>query len=168
MRRSRLNTRIGITIATLVLASAFALAAPGSSTPELTVGDFLLMYARSLQITLPADATPETAVAVLKAANAMPSFEPVLDRAITHGDAVKIGRAAGLRISSSTPERSLDRAEADLFLETFAKYLAPVAPVTQDRIGASDNPTGDPANRANTTKGKKKGRPFQSPTEPEP
>lgn len=168
MCRRRLNVRVGIMIAALVLSSAVALAVPGSSTPELTVGDFLLMYARSLQLTLPADATPETAMAVLKAANAMPPVEPVLDRAITHGDAVKIGRAAGLKISSSTPERSLDRAEADLFLETFAKYLSPAAATSQDRIGASDNPTGDPASRANTTKGKKKGRPFQSPSEPEP
>jgi hypothetical protein len=35
------------------------------------------------------------------------------------------------------------------------------------RFAASDNPPGDPAGHANTDKGKKKGRPFQSLTEPE-
>ena len=158
--------RMGIMAATFAIAGAVAVATP-ASTPSttLTVGDFLLLYAKSAHLTLPPDATPQTAQAALLAAKALPGIDLQLDKPLTQGDIVAIGRAAGLKIVSGTPTRTLERAEAELFLETFMKYSAP-AGAAQDRIDATMTPPTSPPGNANTSKGKKKGRPFQSPTEP--
>lgn len=159
----RLGRTVGLMSTIVAIAGSLALAAAPPAT--LTVGDFLLLYAKSAHLVLPPDATPQAAQSALKAAKALPDLELSLDRALTHADVSRIGQAAGLKIVSSTPSRTLDRAEAELFLETFVRYIAP-AGTGQDRLAASDNPPGNPGSRANTDKGKKKGRPFQSPTEP--
>lgn len=167
LSRSKKSTSI-VTLAALLLAVGVpALALPTTPVdPHVTVGDFLLSYARSMHLNLPPDAGPETALAALRASGTLPALELSLTDTLTHGSVVKIGRASGLKITSATPDKALDRAEADLFLDTFSRYIVPAT--SQDRIGASDNPPGEPASNANTNKGKKKGRPFQSPSEPEP
>ena len=151
----------------LVSATSAATAAAAPPAATLTVGEFLIQYAKSVQIVLPPDASAEAAFVALKAAGALRSLELALDRPLTHGDVVKIGKASGLRITTSTPDKLLEKPEAALFLEAFARYLVPSASASGDRVAASDNPAGDPAGRANTDKGKKKGRPFQSTSEPE-
>ena len=156
---------VTLTIAAVALAGSVALASQvGAPSATLSVGDFLLLYAKSEHIALPSDATPQTAQTVLQAAGMLPAMDLALNSPLTHADVLRIGRAAGLKITSSTPEKTLDRFEAELFLDTFAKFSSP-AGSTQDRV-AADSSTGGAADHANTDKGKKKGRPFQSPSEP--
>lgn len=147
---------------------SLALAVPADKPAgKLTVGDFLVLYAASIHVT-PPDATAATALAALKAAKALPSGPLILDAPLTHGIVVRIGKAAGMKISTKTPDREFGRAEAQLFLQNFGSLLAPHdAPGSSSIYAASDNPPGDPSNHANTEKGRKKGRPFSSATEPE-
>lgn len=152
----------------LMLSAALAFGQPVASTDSvLTVGDFLLQYARSVHMSLPPNASPELALAALQAVNALPGDAPVLSKPLTHGDVVRLGRAAGLKITSKTPEKQFSRPEADMFFETFAGILATHAGTHasgNDLRTAADSNAPD---HANTSKGKKKGRPFQSPNEPE-
>ena len=145
-----------------------ALAVPsGASAGPFTVGDFLLLYARSTRVVLPADATPELAYEVLKAAGSLPSDPLALGAPLTQGVVVSIGKAAGLKLSSKTPQQEFGRDDAGIFLQTYASVLTPRRDAgSRDTYGASFNPPGDPAGHANTDKGKKKGRPFQSDPEP--
>ena len=136
---------------------------PNASSERFTVGDFLLLYARSTGVTLPSEASPELAYEALKAARAIPSDPLNLTEPLTHSVVLHIGRAAGLKLRSRTPRQEFSRAEAEVFLVTFTNVLAPrPAAGAGETYAASFNPPGDPANRANTSKGKKKGRPFQS------
>jgi hypothetical protein len=157
----------------LAMSAALAFGQPVAATQAtLTVGDFLLQYARSVHVALPADATPEAAMAALQAAKALPGDTPSLVKALTHGDVVKLGRAAGLKITSRTPEKSFSQPEADMFFETFGGLLESHAGTR----ASSPNGNGDDLRtaagsaapgHANTSKGKKKGRPFQSPSNPD-
>ena len=159
------TTRWTTSALALLMAGSLATAspAPGAPTP-ISVGDFVLLYAKAVQLSLPPQATVETACAALKAAGELKGVDLSLDRGLTHGDLVRIGRAGGLKITSSTPDRVLDRTEAEMFLSSFSGILAARSGA---RVAASSGtPGGDPANHARTDKGKKKGRPFQSPSEP--
>ena len=79
---------------------------------------------------------------------------------------------AGIKITTKTPDKQFSRPEADMFFETFGGVLATHSGTQQAASGthggdvrtAADSSAPD---HANTSKGKKKGRPFQSPNEPE-
>jgi hypothetical protein len=148
---------IGLAVLALVATSgAFA------SNP-VTVGDFLSAYARALNIELPANAGTDTVVAALKASGVkLDTVNPA--KALTQGDVVRIGKANGLRLSTRNADSAFSLVEMNQF---FTSYGNTLARTNDTRLAASDNPPGDPASHANTDKGKKKGRPFQSPTEPE-
>lgn len=169
MRRQSPNLiRTVSLLSILALSGALAFGQPaGSADSALTVGDFLLQYARSVHMALPPNATPEIAKEALQAVKALPDETPALSKPLTHGDVVKLGRAAGLKITSKTPEKAFSRPEADMFFETFAGILeshtGSHASSNDLRTAADSNA----ADHANTTKGKKKGRPFVSPTNPD-
>jgi hypothetical protein len=162
--------------ATIVFASSAAHAAridnstAASPAPTMTAGEFLIQYARAVHLELPTNVTPETALAALRASGALAGVDIPLDRALTHGDLVRIGRASGLKITSSTPDKAIERNEADLFLDAFARFLVPLPSASGDHVLASETDGSGPQSpeHANTDKGKKKGRPFTSPSEPVP
>jgi len=145
-------------------------ATPGDAPAgTMTVGDFFLLYARSIHLALPANASAEAAYESLKANEILPSGSFTMSAPLTHAVVLRIGKAAGLKVTSRTPDKVLARPEAELFLQTFAGPLASIARQRSgDVYAASFNPPGDPAGHANTSKGKKKGRPFQSDNEPGP
>ena len=158
MKRNTIASGLAALAMLVLLTPSFATVADNS----LNMGDFLAAYAKAIRLDLPANAGTDTVVAALKASGV--KLDAIdASRTLTQGDVVRFGKANGLRISSSNPAAAFSAAEMDQFFATFG------ATITQsgDRVAASDNPPGDPANNANTTKGKKKGRPFQSPTEPE-
>jgi len=168
-RRSMRNptsmlVRTSFAAALFLLLGQLTLAAASVPAPgTITVGDFLLLYARSTHIALPADATPELAYAALKAAGSLPSDPMTLAAPLTHAVVLQVGRAAGLRLTSRTPDQAFPRAEAEAFLQTYSGVIvAHRTGSASETYGASFNPPGDPAGHANTSKGKKKGRPFQS------
>src|SRR2546425_6331724 len=107
LMRTRVLAKTFSTMAIFLFLGSLALSAPStvpaapSAAPaaKLTVGDFLLLYARSIHMALPPNASAETAYQALKATNVLPPGVLALDRPMTHGDVVRIGRAAGLRIS---------------------------------------------------------------------
>jgi hypothetical protein len=154
---------VGLAVLAMVLLVPSGAYANAANNP--TVGDFLTAYAKALNIELPANATSETIVATLRASGVKLDATVDSAKSLTQGDVVRIGKANGLRLSSSNPEDAFTSVEMGQF---FASYGAVLAGTNGDtRVAASDNPPGDPASHANTDKGKKKGRPFQSPTEPE-
>ena len=170
-RQSPTWIRTASLLSILAMSVALAFGQPGAQVnANLTVGDFLLQYARSIHMVLPADATPEVAKAALQAVRALPSEELALDRVLTHADVVRLGRAAGLKITSSTPEKVFGKAETDLFFESFAAILAAHAGLPAPADGTTLRTAANSSNafeHANLDKGKKKGRPFQSPTDPD-
>ena len=160
--RSVRGFALGLAAIALVVTSGAYADVAGNS---VNVGDFLSAYARALNIELPANAGTDTLVAALKASGVKldASIDPA--KALTQGDVVRIGKANGLRLTSRNPEAAFTTAEMGQFFASYGTSLTKSS--TDSRVAASDNPPGDPASRANTDKGKKKGRPFQSPTEPE-
>lgn len=151
----------------LAMSGALTFGQPAAAADSaLTVGDFLLQYARSVHMALPPNATPEIAKAALQAVKVLPDETPALSKTLTHGDVVKLGRAAGLKITSKTPEKTFSRPEADMFFETFAGLLESHTGSHESGTDLRTAADSSAADHANTTKGKKKGRPFQSPTNP--
>ena len=149
--------------AMVILSGAYAVA----SNPA-TVGDFLSAYAKALKIELPASTSADTLVTTLRAAGVKLDTKVDVTKALTQGDVVRIGKANGLRLTTNRPVSSFTSEEIAQFFTSYGLTLASAPAAGNDtRYAASDNPPGDPAGHANTTKGKKKGRPLQSPTEPE-
>lgn len=166
--RSMGSLRLTLAAAGLLLTGTLTIAAPASASKSpMSVGSFVLMYARAAHIAMPAEATPAMALAAIQATGALNGLDLNLDRALTHADVVKIGHAAGVKVTSATPTQTIDKSEAELFLQAFHGTLFATVQPSEDRIAASDNPPGDPAHNARTDKGKKKGRPFTSPSEPD-
>src|SRR5262245_44758557 len=113
MRRESLKLiRTASFLSILAMSAALAFGQPAAATDSgLTVGDFLLQYARSVHMVLPADATPEVARAALQAVKALPEETPSLTKSLTHADVVMLGRAAGLKITSKTPDKAFSKPE---------------------------------------------------------
>jgi len=153
----------GFALGMATLAVVFFAAGGAYADTPVTVGDFLGAYAKAMNIQLPANADSDAVVAALKASGV--KLDAGLDtaKALTQGDVVRVAKANGLRMTTRNPESAFTLSEMDQFFTSYGATLTQ----GNDRVAASDNPPGDPANNANTTKGKKKGRPFQSPTEPE-
>ena len=144
------------TVLFLFVASA-ALAVPSvGSSNAFTIGEFLVLYAQSLHLVLPPNATPEVAYETLKAAKAISSDPLTLSAPLTRAVVLRIGKSAGLRLSSKDPAHEVGRDEAQLFLQTFSISLASACVGCREVYGASDFPPGDPAGHANTNNGKKK------------
>ena len=148
----------------LAALTMFGSAALAANSP-VTVGDFLTAYAKAMKIELPASTTPDAVAAALKASGVKLDSGLQFSQTLTQADVVKIGRANGLKLTTHAGEAPLTSIELDQFFAAYGATLANAG--GGSRVAASDLPPGDPENHANTDKGKKKGRPFQSPTEPE-
>ncbi len=136
---------------------ALAVCVPVMAANTVSVGDFVVELARV------------KGLAASNVAEAMASIEstgvklPVadFDRTLTQGDVVAIGNAAGLNLSSSTPEAAFTGAQVDAFLVSLAPELG--ATDGDDSTDGAYNDNGaDPRTKG---KGKKKGL-FRSPSEP--
>ena len=152
-------------LAALAMVVLIPSGAYASTTSNPTVGDFLSAYAKALNLELPANASALTVAAALRASGVRLDASIDAAKSLTQGDVVRIGKANGLRLSSSSPENTFTSAEMGQFFASYGSILAKSGGDT--RVAASDTPPGDPEGHANTDKGKKKGRPFTSPTEPE-
>ena len=165
MQRPRGVFASALALSVLSLVHGLSPTASGETAARtFTVGDFVLLYCRSIHLTLAPGATPAAAYEALKAAKAVPSETLELDAPLTQKVVVQVGKAARLRLKTSQPGREVSRAEAELFLDRFGILLTNGGNAI---YAASDNPPGDPASHANTEKGRKKGRPFFSLSEPE-
>ena len=149
------NTRIlGGLVAAIV---ALALCVPAVAANTVTVGDFVMELARV------------KGLSASSAAQAKASIEstgvtlPVADfgRVLTQGDVVAIGNAAGLNLSSSTPEAAFTGDQVDAFLVVLAPELG-ATDGDNSTDGAYNDNGADPRTKG---KGKKKGL-FRSPSEP--
>src|SRR2546428_13954188 len=118
--RNCMRQLLSVMLAVSLLGGTVAFAAPSDgSSPNLTVGEFVLLYAKAARIELPPGISVKTAVSALQAARLLPALEGTLDRALTHADLVRIGKAAGMRVTSRTPDKRIERTEADQFLRLF-------------------------------------------------
>ena len=150
-------------LAMVILSGAYAVA----SNPT-TVGDFLAAYAKALKIEMPTNTSGDALVSTLRASGVKLDAKVDVTKALTQADVVKIGKANGLRLTTNRPEAAFTTEEIGQFFTSYGLTLGSAPAAGDDaRYAASDNPPGDPAGHANTSKGKKKGRPFQSPTEPD-
>ena len=161
----------GFALGLAALAMVFLMTPGGAyanAATQPTVGDFLTSYAKALNIELPASAGADALVSSLRASGVKLDANIDLAKALTQGDVVRIGKANGLRLTTRNPEAPFTAAEIAQFFTAYGPSLAQPAGSTGSRFAATQdgNPPGDPANHANTDKGKKKGRPFHSPTEP--
>ena len=152
--------------AMVILSGAYAVA----SNPT-TVGDFLSAYAKALKVELPSNTSNDALVSTLRASGVKLDAKVDAAKTLTQGDVVRIGKANGLRLTTNRPEAAFTAQEIAQFFTSYGLTLssgpAAVSAGNDARYAASDNPPGDPNNGANTDKGKKKGRPFQGPTEPD-
>src|ERR1051325_2092910 len=66
-------------------------AAPGDAPASaMTVGDFILLYARSIHLACPANASPEAAYESLKANELLPSGSFTMSAPLTHAVVLRI------------------------------------------------------------------------------
>ena len=150
----KITRTLGGIVAALV---ALALCVPAMAANTVTVGDFVIELARA------------KGFAASNAAQAKASIEgtgvtlPVADfgRVLTQGDVVAIGNAAGLDLSSSTPEAAFTGDQVDAFLVSLAPELG-ATDGDNATDGAYNDNGADPRTKG---KGKKKGL-FRSPSEP--
>jgi hypothetical protein len=139
-----------------VLIALAMLAAPAlAAGQDLTVGKFLIEIAKVRQL---------DAVDAMTARNSLANVgirfgNLDLDKDLTQGDVVLISTAAGLPMSTSTPEAPFDNEQMSIFISTFGPEL--------DRSNDTattngDKPRVDPRTKGN---GLKKGL-YKTPSEP--
>ena len=149
------NTRtLGGVVATLV---ALALCVPAMAANTVTVGDFVMELARVKGYT--ASNVAQAKASIESTGVTLPVAD--FDRVLTQGDVVAIGNAAGLNLSSSTPETAFTGDQVDAFLVSLAPELG-ATDGDNATDGAYNDNGADPRTKG---KGKKKGL-FRSPSEP--
>lgn len=149
------NTRIlGGIFAALV---ALALCVPAAAANTVTVGDFVMELARVKGYT--ASNAAQAKASIESSGITLPVAD--LDRVLTQGDVVAIGNAAGLHLSSSTPEAAFTGDQVNAFLVSLAPELG-ATDGDNSTDGAYNDNGADPRTKG---KGKKKGL-IRSPSEP--
>jgi len=153
----------------LVAASASAFAAE-----PCTTGEFVQRYAEARSLD---SINPEIAVASLRADGMQLPDDIDLDARLTESDVVKISRAAGLRVTSSNPNRRFTREQVDSYFFAFSDELVTangafdgVEQRTVRPYGEGNgNGWGPPFDPFTKGKGKAKGhgKGWNSPTDPE-
>ena len=130
--------------------------APVTAADEVTVGDFVFRLARARG--LEATDAPRAAEVLSGAGIVLPAglnyTEP-----LTEGELVRIVRAAGLRLSTTSPERTVDATMVDRVFANFAVELAGDDPRFPG-FGREGDDEGPP-------RGKGKGKGRRSPHEPD-
>ena len=148
--------RFGMVSAALVgavLVAGPALAAPG----QVTVGQFLVEIAKAKSLNATDGAS--AAAALRGAGIAVPSLD--LGRALTEGDVVAIGSAAGLRVTTANPGAPFTSGQVDQFLVSFGSELGTSAGDTGQGTRSHDGS----GSNSSKGKGKKKGH-NKTPSDP--
>ena len=141
-------------IAAVLIALAMLAAPALAAGQDLTVGKFLIEIAKVRQL---------DAVDAVTARNSLANVgirvgNLDLGKGLTQGDVVLISNAAGLPMSTSTPEAAFNDEQMSTFISTFGPELGG----SDDGYTThKDKPKVDPLEKG---KGKKKG--LQSPSEP--
>src|SRR5262245_48367268 len=117
----RIARGIALGLAVLVLPMGAYAESTGS---QVDVRGFLTAYAGALKIELPRNADAGTLLAALKARGVKLDERIDLSKPLEQGDVARIGRANGLRISTSSPERAFTSLEVDEFFTTYGWILA--------------------------------------------
>ena len=155
-------------VSSLVVLVAAAAAAPCVSADTTTIGDFLVDVAalRHLQVS----DGPSAAAALRSSGVAVPQLD--LARALTEADVVAIGRALGIRLTTTRPGDRFDAPRVASFLATFRAEIG--GPGNEARGKGDGGHQNDPpgpyprpdnaADPASKGKGKKKG--LESPCDP--
>lgn len=127
-----------VTAAALLTVAAVAPVAAA----DVTVGTFVQEMARARSL----DATdPGTAATALRTVGVALPADLDLSRPLTEGDVVRVARAIGIRVTSSAPDATFDRARMERFMSTFSAELAAFSspledPVTNENPGQGDGP----------------------------
>ena len=140
-----------------VLIACAMLAAPAlAAGQDLTVGKFLIEIAKVKQL----DAVDAVAARNSLANIGIQVGNLNLDKGLTQGDVVVISTAAGLPMSTSTPEATFGNEQMVTFISTFGPELGGG---DDENTTAGDKPKVDPRDKG---KGLKKGLYKRSPSEP--
>lgn len=139
-----------------VLIALAMLAAPAlAAGQDLTVGKFLIEIAKVKQL----DAADAITARASLANVGIRVGNLNLDKGLTQGDVVLISNAAGLPMSTSTPEATFSNDQMVTFISTFGPELGG----GDDNTTMGDKPKVDPRDKG---KGLKKGLYKRSPSEP--
>ena len=142
-------------VAAILIAMAMLAAPALAAGQDLTVGKFLIEIAKVKQL----DAVDALTARASLADVGIRVGNLDLDKGLTQGDVVLISTAAGLPMSTSTPEATFDNAQMVTFISTFGPELGGS---DEDNKTAGDKPKVDPRDKG---KGLKKGL-YKSPSEP--
>ena len=143
-------------VAAAVLIAFAMIAAPAlAAGQDLTVGKFLIEIAKVKQLHAVDAVTARTALA--NAGINVGNLD--LDKGLTQGDVVAISTAAGLAMSTSTPEATFNDEQMVTFISTFGPELGG----DEGYATAGDKPKVDPRDKG---KGLKKGLYKRSLSEP--
>ncbi len=138
-------------VAAVLIAFAMFAAPALAAGQDLTVGKFLIEIAKVKQL----DAV-DAATARISLANAGIEIGNLdLNKKLTQGDVVVISTAAGVPVSTTTPEAEFTSDQLAVFIVTFAPELG------EDDDNHTRSPGFDPK-----SKGKHKGHTHRSPCEP--
>src|SRR2546428_578444 len=105
-----------VAVMALIMIPSGARANVGDQGATVTVGDFLKTYAKALKIELPEGASNETIITALKASG-VKGLENDLNpsKGLTQGDVVRIGKANGLRLTTTKPDAGFTADEVEQF-----------------------------------------------------
>lgn len=158
--------RFGALAAAAVL--AVTIVAPTFAANEVTIGQFVQRLAAIKQL----DATDaRVAMDSLRTIGVRLPANLRMDAALTESDVVRISRAVGLRVTSSSPDSPFTDDQVDTFFTAFLDELVPTGgdeTVSTQSDGWTQGlgPPFDPFSKGKG-KHKGKGKGHQSPTEPE-
>ncbi len=143
-------------VAAVLIAFAMLAAPALAAGQDLTVGKFLIEIAKVKQL----DAV-DAATARLALANAgIKIGEMDLNKTLTQGDVVQISNAAGIPVSTTTPESAFTNDQMAVYISTFRPEL------DADDSGNNPHAHGKPPYFDPHEKGQHKGHMKRSPAEP--
>ena len=139
-------------VAAVLIAFAMCAAPALAAGQDLTVGKFLIEIAKVKQL----DAVDATTARLALANAGIKVGDLDLNKKLTQGDVVVISNAAGVPVSTTTPDAEFTNDQMAVFISTFAPELG---------AGDDDNHTRVPGFDPKS-KGKHKGHTHRSPSEP--
>ena len=146
-----------LAVMALIMIPTGAKANVGDRGATVTVGDFLQSYAKALKIELPDGASADTVIAALKASGVkIEGVDPA--KALTQGDVVRIGKANGLRLTTTKPEAAFTADEVDQFFTSYG-YTTTIASSSE-----ADRVAGAKTKKQKKMKKKKKKKKKKSPS----
>lgn len=128
-----------------------------------TVGEFLASYAKTLNVQLPADASPTTVCEALRVSGVKLDSTMDFTKPLTQADVVKIGKANGLNVTTHHPVQSFTARETNQFFVTYGMVLGRT---TGAALHAAYTPRARAAYASSEGKNAGKGKKHHSPHEP--